>query len=180
MQIIGVRRQTSECRRGIEGPAVTYIVEVRYIGSDWADLMADMRSWLDRRQIDTEEFDYSSGALAFAWYGAANLLGYQTGEFSFDWFWIGHIFATVIYGAIIVQMMRRFKLVGLAKPHTYWTMIALIRTAGTAAGDYLSKTQLQLSGSTIVTGLCFATLIFVFYILQKDNQSTAIDIRQPA
>ena len=39
---------------------MTYIVEVRYIGGDWADLMADMRSWLDRRQIDTEEFDYSS------------------------------------------------------------------------------------------------------------------------
>jgi hypothetical protein len=37
-----------------------YIVEVRYIGGDWADLMADMRSWLDRRQIDTEEFNYSS------------------------------------------------------------------------------------------------------------------------
>jgi hypothetical protein len=66
MQIIGVGQQTSECRRWIEGPAVTYIVEVRYIGSDWADLMADMRSWLDRRQIDTEEFDYSSGALRIA------------------------------------------------------------------------------------------------------------------
>lgn len=38
---------------------MTYIVEVRYIGGDWADLMADMRSWLDRRQIDTEEFNYS-------------------------------------------------------------------------------------------------------------------------
>lgn len=39
---------------------MTFIVEVRYSGGDWADLMADMRSWLDRRQIDTEEFDYSS------------------------------------------------------------------------------------------------------------------------
>jgi hypothetical protein len=47
-------------RTQIKGPIVTYIVEVRYIGSDWADLMADMRSWLDRRQIDTEEFNYSS------------------------------------------------------------------------------------------------------------------------
>jgi hypothetical protein len=39
---------------------MTYLVEVRYTGGDWADLMADMRSWLDRRQIDTEEFNYSS------------------------------------------------------------------------------------------------------------------------
>src|SRR5579864_8603488 len=50
----------------IEGPIVTYIVEVRYIGSDWADLMADMRSWLDRRQIDAEEFDYSLAGLGIA------------------------------------------------------------------------------------------------------------------
>ena len=33
-----------------------YIVEVRYTGIDWADLVADMRSWLDRRQIKVEEF----------------------------------------------------------------------------------------------------------------------------
>jgi len=31
---------------------VIHIVEVRYGGSDWADLLADMRSWLDRRQIE--------------------------------------------------------------------------------------------------------------------------------
>jgi hypothetical protein len=38
---------------------VTCIVEVLYRGSDWAHLMADMRSWLDRRQISTEGFNYS-------------------------------------------------------------------------------------------------------------------------
>ena len=37
-----------------------YIVEVRYMGVDWADLMADMRSWLDRRQIKVEEFCHTS------------------------------------------------------------------------------------------------------------------------
>jgi hypothetical protein len=35
-----------------------YIVEVRYAGADWADLMADMLSWLDRRRIEVEEFSY--------------------------------------------------------------------------------------------------------------------------
>lgn len=38
---------------------MSYIVEVRYTGGDWADLMADMHSWLDRRQIETEEFGHS-------------------------------------------------------------------------------------------------------------------------
>ena len=36
-----------------------WIVDVRYSGGDWADLLADMRSWLDRRQVDAEEFSHS-------------------------------------------------------------------------------------------------------------------------
>ena len=36
-----------------------YIVEVRYTRVDWADLIADMRSWLDRRQIQVEEFSHA-------------------------------------------------------------------------------------------------------------------------
>ena len=36
-----------------------YTVEVRYTGRDWADLIADMRSWLDRRQIKVEEFSHT-------------------------------------------------------------------------------------------------------------------------
>ena len=41
-----------------------YIVEVRYTGVDWADLMADMRSWLDRRQIKVEEFSQTCSVVA--------------------------------------------------------------------------------------------------------------------
>lgn len=39
---------------------MNYVVEVRYIGGDWADLIADMRSWLDRRHIEAEEFGHSA------------------------------------------------------------------------------------------------------------------------
>jgi hypothetical protein len=38
---------------------VKHIVEVRYAGADWADLIADMRSWLDRRQIKVKEFSHA-------------------------------------------------------------------------------------------------------------------------
>jgi hypothetical protein len=38
---------------------VNYIVEVRYTGPDWADLVADIRSWLDRRQIKVDEFAHT-------------------------------------------------------------------------------------------------------------------------
>jgi hypothetical protein len=38
---------------------VKYTVEVRYTGVDWADLMADMRSWLERRQIEVDVFNHT-------------------------------------------------------------------------------------------------------------------------
>ena len=38
---------------------MNYIVEVRYTGADGPDLMADMHSWLDRRQIGSVEFNHS-------------------------------------------------------------------------------------------------------------------------
>ncbi len=38
---------------------MNYVVEVRYTGADWGDLVADMHSWLDRRQIETDEFEHS-------------------------------------------------------------------------------------------------------------------------
>jgi hypothetical protein len=44
-----------------------YMVELRYIGGDLADLMRDMQTWLDYNQIETQEFHHSSGppGLAF-------------------------------------------------------------------------------------------------------------------
>ena len=39
---------------------MNYVVEVRYTGADWPDLLADMQSWLDRRQIEAEEIDCST------------------------------------------------------------------------------------------------------------------------
>ncbi len=46
---------------------MTNIVELRYIGGDLAELMRDMRMWLDCNRIETEEFHHSSGppGLAF-------------------------------------------------------------------------------------------------------------------
>jgi hypothetical protein len=44
---------------GVERVTVNHVVEVCYTGGDWADLVADMRSWLDRRQIETDEFEHS-------------------------------------------------------------------------------------------------------------------------
>jgi hypothetical protein len=46
---------------------MTYVVELRYIDGDLADLKRDMRAWLDRNRIEPEEFRHSSAppGLAF-------------------------------------------------------------------------------------------------------------------
>jgi hypothetical protein len=40
---------------------MTYIVELRYIVGDLADLMCDMRTWLDHNGIEADEFNHCSG-----------------------------------------------------------------------------------------------------------------------
>ena len=59
MQITSASQTTSEVQERVEGLAVNYVVEVGYTGADWPDLLADMRSWLDRRLIETPEFEHS-------------------------------------------------------------------------------------------------------------------------
>ena len=57
----------------------------------------------------------------------------------------------------------------LLDPVPYWTTVALIRTAGTAAGDALAQ-ALRLSVSTVVTGLIFAGLVLYFYGFQSTHR----------
>jgi hypothetical protein len=45
---------------------MTYVVELRYIGGDLANLMGDMRSWLNQNQIEPGEFYHSSGVPGLA------------------------------------------------------------------------------------------------------------------
>jgi uncharacterized membrane-anchored protein len=115
--------------------------------------------------------DISSAGLGFGAYFISHLAGWTTESFSFDWMTKGHVIATLIYGSGILAMLRRYSFAELAKPYQYWTMLALIRTAGTAMGDYISKTSLGLYGATLVDGAIFIGLIFFFYVFQNSNQA---------
>ena len=117
--------------------------------------------------------DFSSAGLALASYGIGTLLGTTTGGFSFSWFWVGQLIGSVIFGLAMVYMFRRHGLTGLARPAVYWTMIALIRTAGTAMGDFLAHTSLTLPGSTVLTGVVFVGLVYAFYVQRRGNQALA-------
>jgi hypothetical protein len=43
-----------------------YIAEVRRIGTDFATLMVEMRTWLDHNGINSSVFDHSSGGPGIA------------------------------------------------------------------------------------------------------------------
>ena len=45
---------------------MTYTVEVRRIGAELADLMSDMRTWLDHHSIEPELFHHSTGCPGLA------------------------------------------------------------------------------------------------------------------
>ena len=59
-------------------------------------------------------------------------------------------------------------------------MIALICTAGTAMGDYISKTPLPLTGPCLVDGAIFVGLIGYFYVVEKGNRSMPAALALPA
>jgi hypothetical protein len=83
---------------------VSYIVEVRYTGGDWADLMADMHSWLDRRQIKVEEFSYT-----LLGRGVAVRVGFRDGDHAaaFATSFSGRLQSTEPHRAAVQGTMRR-------------------------------------------------------------------------
>jgi uncharacterized membrane-anchored protein len=124
--------------------------------------------------------DYGSALGGLATYGVAHLAGMAPGGFDFSWVQTGHIEATVLFGAAMIAMMLRNSVTDLTKPTTYWTPLALIRTAGTAAGDLQAHTLLGLLNATILTGICFTALIVAFYVVGKGNQVDRALMRQTA
>jgi hypothetical protein len=83
---------------------VKYIVEVRYTGGDWADLMADMRSWLDRRQIKVDEFSHTLLAR-----GAAVRVGFckEDHAAAFATSFSGRLRSAELHGAAVQEVMSR-------------------------------------------------------------------------
>lgn len=121
--------------------------------------------------VGTLAGDISSAGFGFIAYYISHVAGWTAESFSFAWIGKGHIAATLIFGAGIIAMSRRYSIADLAKPYQYWCMLALIRTFGTALGDYTSRTSLQLYGATLLDGAVFLGLIVWFYVVQNHNQA---------
>ena len=81
-----------------------YIVQVRYTGVDWTDLISDMRSWLDRRQIKVEEFSHS-----FPGRGVAVSVGFRNEDHAaaFATSFSGHLQSAEPHKAAVPRTMSR-------------------------------------------------------------------------
>lgn len=76
----------------------------------------------------------------------------------------------MLAGAAIAWYGRKGILPG---PLSYWLIVALIRTGGTAAGDALAH-SLGLPLSTVATGLVFVGLIAFFYAYRPRLEAKAV------
>jgi uncharacterized membrane-anchored protein len=87
----------------------------------------------------------------------AGILGTVGGDLAARW--ISEPGAAVVFYALaaiaIVWCGRRGILLGAA---AYWTVVALVRTAGTAGGDAIAH-RIGLAPSTVVTGVVFLALV---------------------
>ena len=92
----------------------------------------------------------------------AGVLGTLAGDFASFRLHLTPPGAAVVVGILVAIMFRIGRRGQILTPVFYWTTVALIRTAGTAAGDALSHT-LTLPWSTLLTGLAFLIPVVAFY-----------------
>jgi len=78
---------------------------------------------------------------------------------------------TLLLSAVLVVIFWAGRNGRLTQPFYYWFAVAIIRAAGTCAGDALAH-GMGLNDSTIMTGAVFVALIAVFYGLDKQNEIT--------
>jgi uncharacterized membrane-anchored protein len=102
----------------------------------------------------------------------AGILGTVGGDLAAKWLTNpGAAVAFFALAALSIGYFRRRQV--LLQALAYWTVIALIRTAGTAGGDTLAH-AIGLAPSTVVTGLVFLVLVIV------SSRAPATSIPAPA
>ena len=92
----------------------------------------------------------------------AGVLGTLAGDFASFRLHLTPTGTAVVVGILIAMMLRVVLRRKTLTPVLYWTTVALIRTAGTGAGDALANT-FGLPWSTLLTGLAFLVPVIAFY-----------------
>ncbi|MEH2247955.1 hypothetical protein [Nostoc sp.] len=92
----------------------------------------------------------------------AGVLGTLLGDFASFRLHLTPPGAAVVVGALVAMTLTIGRRGQILAPSLYWITVALIRTAGTAAGDALAH-ALSLTWSTLLTGLAFLVPVIAFY-----------------
>lgn len=95
--------------------------------------------------------------------GLAGVLGTLIGDcFSYG-LGLGNFAAMIALGAPLLLALAIGRTGIWNQLPYYWATIVLVRSAGTAAGDLIAHTPLDLTGATLTTGAVFVALIIAFY-----------------
>ena len=86
---------------------------------------------------------------------------------------IGTAATTLVYSIGVAAMLWAGRGGRQTLPVFYWVTIALIRSAGTAAGDFLAH-SLHLPQSTLITGAVFIALIVYFYEVKRKSNTAGL------
>ena len=101
----------------------------------------------------------------------AGVLGTIGGDFASYGVGLTPAGAAMVFALLLIASIAWFsKKSILLNPVPYWATLALIRTAGTAAGDAFAH-ALGLLQSTVLTGLVFVGLVLYFYAYQSNNKT---------
>lgn len=117
--------------------------------------------------------DASSGTIpvnAFYWITmfVAGVLGTVGGDAMSYGIRLGNMIATIALG-VPLALAFWFGRNGLLRQlYYYWLTVALIRSAGTSAGDWLAN-RIGLAPATAASGAVFFALVLLTYAVAKDN-----------
>jgi uncharacterized membrane-anchored protein len=78
--------------------------------------------------------------------------------------------AALVCGFVVGIMLYWGRNGRFIQPVYYWALLAMIMTAGTAAGDFLAHRVFGLPLSTAVMGVIFIGMVVFFYSIKKVNQ----------
>jgi uncharacterized membrane-anchored protein len=112
----------------------------------------------------------SSGVLqtnAFYWGSMllAGTLGTVVGDYFSYPLKLGNLYATFVLGGALAAMFLFWRNGKLTTLFYFWATVVMIRSAGTAAGDYFANHVFGLSLSTLITGA-----IFILFLIFNRNK----------
>jgi uncharacterized membrane-anchored protein len=112
-------------------------------------------------QMQSEPSSSSLSAVPIYWWSmlVAGALGTVIGDY-FSWgLDFGNLGAALVLGAMLGLLFALGRKGRLSDLGYYWLTVVCIRSAGTAAGDFLAHSVLGLPLSTLVSGIAFIALL---------------------